>query len=96
MNARLNTRCLLTIDADDPFAPARILGILTVRGELPESFSAHKRPAGGVRIAIEVAGVDEEAAGRLTQKILRIPSVDDVQRVWIGTRFIQHAQGAAP
>ena len=87
MNPELKFRCLITVEAEvDPQLPGRILDLVTVRGCLPEWFSVRKRRPETIRVSLELLELDEYDANLLTQKILKMPTVLDVERTWLGQR----------
>ena len=87
MNSVLPSRCFLAVEAEnDPALAGRILHLLTVRGNVPEWFSVRKRHPQALRIAIELAGLDEPGAGLLAAKIRNLPTVLDVSRYWLHPR----------
>ena len=87
MNPELKFRCLVTIEAEsDPQLPGRILDLVAVRGVLPDWFSVRRRGADRIRVSLELGDLDEPAAGLLADRILKIPTVLDVERTWLGQR----------
>jgi hypothetical protein len=91
MSATLPNRCFLSVEAEsDPTVAARILHLLTVRGEIPQWFSVRRECPQALRIAIELAGVDETAAHVLAEKIRNIPTVTCVSRSWLKLRDAVH------
>ena len=87
MNPELKYRCLVTVEAEaDPQLPGRILDLLAVRNHPPDWFSVRRRDAATIRICVELADTDEDASTLLARRILRIPSVLEVSRAWLGKR----------
>jgi hypothetical protein len=87
MNPELKLRCLVTVEAEaDPQLPGRILDLVTVRGCLPEWFSVRKRGPDTLRVSLELISLDDDEAGLLARKILKIPTVLEVARTWLGKR----------
>jgi hypothetical protein len=87
MNPHLKFRCLLTVEAEaDPQVPARILDLFTVRNQLPDWFSVRKHGTDAIRVTIELCGAEDEETELLARKILKIPTVLDVTRTWLGQR----------
>jgi len=67
---------LFTVEAEaDPHLPARILGLFTQRGLLPQWFSARQSGGAALRIVVEIAGLDEATCELLAHKLLNIPTV---------------------
>lgn len=87
MNSQLPSRCLLSVETEaDATVASRILHLLTIRGEIPEWFSVRKTGADALRIAVELADVDEATADSVKQKLLKLPTVVNVSTAWLGLR----------
>jgi len=82
MNPDQKCRCRLTVEGEsDPTLPARILALLTVRGELPDWFSVQKISDDALTILIDLIDPGEHALNILVEKVRNIPSVNDVLRI---------------
>lgn len=78
-------RCVLTAQADlDPTVGARILGLATVAGDVPESFQARRIGGELLRITLELREPDPQATRLLAAKIRNIPTVVSVELAWCG------------
>jgi hypothetical protein len=78
---------LFTVDAEaDPQLPARILGLFTQRGLLPDWFSARSARGATLRIVVEIAGLDDATCALLARKLLNLPTVLDVALRRVGPR----------
>lgn len=87
MNPLTSPRCFLTVEAEnDHTVSARILQLLTVRGDIPEWFGVRKHRDETLRVTVELNGIAEEAAVLLGRKLRNIPTVLDVSVSWLATR----------
>lgn len=79
----LHHRCVLTVQAErDPTVSARILGLVTVRGEIPERFTAVRNAGERLCITLELREPRPQATRLLAAKIRNISTVISVELAW--------------